>query len=243
MSSFHIKKTTLTEQTKRFQFLHDKIYNLLEKEKISNPESYTQFANAKGLPYQSYERIGFAGLRWSCEKRIKEYGLEQYLRPEAKVLDIGSNYGFFVNEFATKVKLSHGVEPIAELNEIGELTAQYLKLDNKTEFFTTKFEDFKATISYDVIFSLASFFTSDKNQRSAAGVFFQKISNILSEDGEFFYESTSFQREKGSQTYQHYIKALEALDILNEIFDVYEHYEAQSGSESYRLFARCRKKL
>lgn len=102
MTQTQLKDTALAE-------LHEKIYAELEMENKTNPMSYMKFDNAKGRPYQTYERIAFEGLRWSVEKRIAEYGLERYLKPEAKVLDIGSNYGFFVCEFAMKTKLAHGV--------------------------------------------------------------------------------------------------------------------------------------
>ena len=45
--------------------LHAAIYRELETEQKTNPMSYMKFANAKGRPYQTYERIGFEGLRWS----------------------------------------------------------------------------------------------------------------------------------------------------------------------------------
>ena len=219
--------------------LHDEIYAELEQENKTNPMSYMKFDNAKGRPYQTYERIQFEGLRWSVEKRIEEYGLERYLKPDAKVLDIGSNYGFFVTEFATKTKLAHGVDPVPELCNIGRHTSEYLGLSDKTDFFAMPFEDFEAPCKYDTIFTLASFFTSDKKQRSSAETFFGKINDMLEDDGELFYESTSFQRDEGEEDYEH---ALEALEVLQEMYDVYDHYEEQSGPENFRLFARCKKK-
>ncbi len=242
MATYAIQKTTFDNIDKPLQELHGEIYELLEKERQSNPGSYTQFDNAKGRPYQAYERIQFDGLRWSVEKRIKEYGLERYLQPAASVLDIGSNYGFFVTEFALSTAQAHGIEPIEELNDIGRITAEHLGVADKTKFFTDTFEEFEAPCAYDTIFSLASFYTSDKNQRGSAETFFAKVRDMLKEDGEFFYESTSFQREEGSETYDHYLKAQEALEVLKELFDVYKDYEAPSGSTSHRIYARCRKK-
>lgn len=235
MTQTQLKDTALAE-------LHKKIYGELEMENQTNPMSYMKFDNAKGRPYQTYERIAFEGLRWSVEKRVAEYGLERYLKPEAKVLDIGSNYGFFVCEFALKTKLAHGVDPVPELCNIGRHTAKFLGLEDKTEFYAQPFEDFIAPCKYDTIFSLASFFTSDKKQRTSAEAFFGKINDMLEEGGELFYESTSFQRNPGQEDYEHYVHALEALDVLKEMYDVYDTYETPSGPENFRLFARCKKK-
>lgn len=229
-------------QKTEFSALHELIYAELKRENETNSMSYMKFDNAKGRPYQSYERIEFDGLRWSVEKRIEAYGLKRYLNPNAKVLDIGSNYGFFVSEFAMNTALAHGVEPVRELCKIGEYTADFLGLSDTTKFFAVSFEDFDAPCKYDVIFTLASFFTSDKKQRSSAAVFFGKIDALLENGGELFYESTSFQRKEGEEDYEHYVHALEALKVLQEMFDVYEHYEEQSGPENFRLFVRCRKK-
>ncbi|QQG36320.1 MAG: class I SAM-dependent methyltransferase [Micavibrio aeruginosavorus] len=221
--------------------LHALIHRELETEQKTNPMSYMKFANAKGRPYQSYERIGFEGLRWSVEKRIREYGLERYFQPESVVLDIGSNYGFFVTEFALHVKAAHGVEPVPELCRIGEYTADYLGVRDKVRFFAQKFEDFQAPCLYDTVFTLASFFTSDKNQRSSAELFFGKIRDILKPGGQLFYESTSFQYRPEQEDYQHYVHALEAARVLEELFTVDDRYEAPSGPENHRLFMRCRK--
>lgn len=221
--------------------LHALINRELVAEQKTNPMSYMKFANAKGRPYQSYERIGFEGLRWSVEKRIHEYGLERYLQPQSVVLDIGSNYGFFVTEFALHVKEAHGVEPVPELCRIGEHTADYLGVRNKVRFFANKFEDFSAPCLYDTVFTLASFFTSDKNQRSSAELFFGKIRDILKPGGQLFYESTSFQYRPEQEDYEHYVHALEAAQVISEYFTVDERYEAPSGPENYRLFMRCRK--
>ncbi|MCK6418573.1 MAG: class I SAM-dependent methyltransferase [Alphaproteobacteria bacterium] len=222
--------------------LHMLIYQQLEQEQRTNPVSYVKFSNAKGRPYQSYERIQFEGLRWSVEKRISTYGLERYFNPNSTILDIGSNYGFFVTEFAMYVKEAHGVEPVPELCRIGEITATHLNVHDKTKFFAQKFEDFQPDCLYDTVFSLASFFTTDKKQRSSAEEFFGKIDSILKPDGEFFYESTSYQKSPGSEDYEHYVHAQKAFDVLKDMFDVYESYEAQSGPENQRLFVACRRK-
>jgi cyclopropane fatty-acyl-phospholipid synthase-like methyltransferase len=204
--------------------LHKSIHELIEKDKSENPVSYNQ-----EKPYQSYERIEFEGLRWSVEKRIREYGLEALYDSSAKVLDIGSNFGFFVAEFAHHFALSHGVEPNQNLNEIGRNTCTYLKVSEKTEFNDVKFQDFHAETEYDRIFSLAAFFTSDKNERTSADQYFSKIERMLSPGGIFFYESTSYPLDESSEDYSHYIASRKAIEIIHQLFDVTKSYETPSG--------------
>ena len=129
------------------------ILELVKEEATSNPVTYNT-----ERPYQSYERIGFEGMRWSVEKRIREYGLEQFYNPNHAVLDIGSNFGFFVAEFGLHCETAHGIEPNSYLNEIGELTSNFLGVGDKVKYFDKMFADFENPISYDTIFSLAAFF-------------------------------------------------------------------------------------
>ncbi len=221
--------------------LHTNIYRLLKQEAQTNDVSYQNYANAKGRPYQTYERINFEGLRWSVEKRIKEYGLDRFYDPDSKILDIGSNYGFFVNEFALHCSEAHGVEPTEELNEIGILVADYLGIKNKVKFFTEPFEMFEPEISYDTIFTLAAFFTTDARQRDTARNYFGKIYRMLKGGGWVFYESTSYQKNPGDEDYAHYAPSIEALDVIKDMFTDVEYWEAPSGPENLRLYVRGRK--
>lgn len=117
--------------TTDFSDLHQTIAAILEKEISEVPESYN-----KKRPYQSYERIQFPGIRWSVEKRITEYGLTRFLGADKVVLDIGSNFGFFVTEFAMTGGSAHGVEWNGYLNDIGRATAQALGVSGKVDFFS-----------------------------------------------------------------------------------------------------------
>tara|TARA_B100001250_G_scaffold399329_1_gene408618 strand:+ start:691 stop:1395 length:705 start_codon:yes stop_codon:yes gene_type:complete len=221
--------------------LHDKIYNILAQELKTNEMSYQKFSNANGRPYQSYERIDFEGLRWSVEKRIMEYGLKRFFNPESLTLDIGSNYGFFTNEFGFHCKEAHGIEPIAELNEIGQITAEFLGISKKVKFFTETFEEFESSNKYDLITSLASFFTSDTKQRSTANSYFGKIYNLIKTGGWLFYESTSYQKNPQDEDFAHYAPSLEALTFIKDNFVDVEYWESPSGPENLRLYIVARK--
>ncbi|MEZ4752932.1 MAG: methyltransferase domain-containing protein [Bdellovibrionota bacterium] len=216
--------------------LHQAILDIVNNEKENNPVTYNT-----EMPYQSYERINFEGLRWSVEKRIKEYGLEVLYDHNARYLDIGSNFGFFVVEFAHHCKEAHGVEPNAELNKIGKLTAEYLGLSEKTKFFDLPFNELSEDTKYDRITSLAAFYTSDKNERSAAEEYFKKIDRLLAPRGIFFYESTSFPLEDDSPDKGHYLASVEAEEVISEIFDVKKSYQAKSGAY-HRRFMLTEKK-
>lgn len=123
---------------------HKEILEILEEEKRSVSFSYNE-----EIPYQTYERIGFEGRRWSVERRVNEYKLSSLLKPGLDVLDIGSNFGFFVCEFAQQCRSAHGIEHNKYLNRKGRLTAKFLGLEDKTKFFDVPFENFNESNTYD----------------------------------------------------------------------------------------------
>lgn len=219
------------------QALHAEINHLIEAELQSNPVSYN-----KQVPYQSYERIEYQGLRWSVEKRIREYGLEKYYDPSYRVLDIGSNFGFFVCEFALHCSAAHGVEPNPHLIQIGEAAARHLNVAKKTEFFDCLFEDFKPPHNYDIVFSLAAFHTADGRERTDARNYFGKINDMLSDNGQLFYESTSYTRAPDSDSYANFRATESAVEAIHDIFTDIDEWETPSGSDGYfRRFAASRK--
>lgn len=211
------------------------IKQLVDSEVVKNPLSYN-----KAKPYQSYERIGFIGKRWSVEKQISEYGLHQFFNPESYVLDIGSNFGFFTVEFALHCKLSHGIEPNPYLNRIGEITAEYLNVKDKVNFFDCRFEQFESSIKYDLALSLAAFFTQDGCERSKADDYFKKINSLLTSEGSLFYESTSYTKTVADQ---HYIASQQAIEAITHFFTSVKVWETPSGSPGcFRKFAIGREK-
>lgn len=218
--------------------LCEAILNLVTEEKEANPVTYNNQA-----PYQSYERIGFEGMRWSVEKRIREYQLEQFFNPDHAVLDIGSNFGFFVAEFALHCRLAHGIEPNSYLNKIGELTSTFLGVADKIQYFDQMFTDFNNPEPYDTIFSLAAFFTADGRERSSADEYFGEINEMLNKGGHLFYESTSYSKSKTSNDYEGYPVCLAAIKAIGTQLELIKEWETPSGSpEHYRQFAIARKK-
>ena len=217
--------------------LHEKIYWLVEEEKKANPTSFN-----KEIPYQSYERIEFDGLRWSVEKRVAEYGLGQFFKPDTAVLDIGSNFGFFVAEFALQCGLAHGVEPTPQLNAIGMATAEHLGIPDRVAFFDTPFDAFVNPIQYDTVLSLAAFFTADGRERSSPRSYFKKIKTILKPGGRVFYESTSYTKKPDSEEYSGFLAARGAISAMDDLMILEKEWETPSGSKGYfRSFAIARK--
>jgi hypothetical protein len=215
------------------------IHSLLETEKQSNPTSY----NVDGPPYQAYERIGFPGSRWSVERRISDYDLDQFYNPKANILDIGSNSGFFVTEFGMHCQNAHGVEPTPELNRVGEITAKHLNIADKVKFYDCKFEDFVPELEYDTVLSLAAFYTFDGRERSSAKSYFDKIYEILKPDGYCFYESTSHTKEAGSPGLPFLLAAQEAEAALIKTFKIEKSWEEETrlNSGSFRKYIVARK--
>ncbi len=167
--------------------LKNRIDAILEEEIIHNKGSYNF-----DTPYQTYERIDYIGRRWSVEKRIEEYGLDSLCQANSKILDIGSNFGFFTVELAIRCELAHGVEWNPYLNRIGRLTAEHLGLTDEAVFFNSTFDDFVSDIKYDLILSMASFYTEDGKERVSSNEYFRKVRGLLSSKGHLFYESTSY---------------------------------------------------
>ena len=205
--------------------LHKTIHSLIGEEVATNQVSYN-----KERPYQSYERIQFEGLRWSVEKRIREYGLSQYFNSEKAILDIGSNFGFFVCEFAMHCLVVHGVEPTSHLNAIGRAVAKYLGISNRTQFFNTTFDSFKAPTKYDTVLSLASFYTQDGRERSSSEHYFEKIAHLLNPKGQIFYESTSYTKDSNDP---HFVAQSSAIKAIEKYFGDIQIWETPSGSKGY----------
>ena len=207
------------------QKLHKEINRLVELELKANPVSYN-----KRIPYQSYDRINFKGLRWTPEKRIKEYGIINFLNEKSKILDIGSNFGFLTCELALEAELVHGVEPNEHLNKIGELTARYLGVENKVKFFNEKFSDFNSKIQYDIVLSLAAFYTADGREREDAKNYVERIHKLLHPGGVIFFESTSYDSaNKGAS----YVAIQSAIRTMKKLFHTLEFATKKSGSPGW----------
>lgn len=107
----------------------------------------------RGIFYQGLKSISIRGQR-PTEQRFKVYGIEKYLKKNYKVLDIGSNCGFFSLYVSKFVKYVDGIEMDHYLVEIGNKVKKYLKIKNCT-FYISTFEQFITNKKYDFIMSFA----------------------------------------------------------------------------------------
>jgi hypothetical protein len=215
--------------------LLEQINRLLAEEVGANPVTYN-----KERSYQSYERIGFVGRRWSVERRLAEYGLDQLVRAESSVLDIGCHCGFFTVEFALSCRLAHGIEPNPILNTIAMITAEYLGVANRVRFFDCTFEEFETDLRYDLVLSLAAFYTQDGRERSPADHYFSKINRLLSKQGQLFFESTSYTKDPAMP---HYRASGDAIEAISRHLNILNKWETPSGSPGwFRQFAIATKR-
>ena len=214
----------------KLRYLHEEIFRIYSEEYDANPVSYS-----KGLPYQRYDRIKLKGKRWTPEKRIKDYGIDKYVSYRGSILDIGCNTGFMIIELAYMYKtgICHGIELNPYLCRIGELVAGYLGVEDKIRFFECKFEDYKdckIDNGYDLILSLAAFYTADGRERESAESYFHRCKTLLKTGGFIIYESVSYDKNAKDV---HYVKAKEAVRAMDSIFNKVESTVKLSGSPGW----------
>jgi cyclopropane fatty-acyl-phospholipid synthase-like methyltransferase len=206
--------------------LHDDINKIIDDERKENPVTYH-----KGLPYQRYDRIGLEGTRWTPEKRIKDYRIDKVVKHGDVVLDIGCNTGFIIIELAHSYSagIVHGIEPNPWLCKVAELVAKYLSVSN-AKFFDCKFDEFDTHTKYDVILTLAAFYTADGRERESSQEYFGRCFNLLKPGGSIIYESVSYDSKVKSI---HLTKAKEAMHALNTLFKPVESVIKPSGSPGW----------
>lgn len=214
--------------TENLNELHQKITALLEQDRSCNPVTYY-----KSTPYQSYDRIQFKGLRWSPEKRIKDYGIDQHVFPGSTVLDIGCNSGFLAIElaYAYQAGMVCGIEPNPWLIEVAETVADYLNVGDRTKFINCRFDEMSRELDFDVILSLAAFYTGDAREREEADAYFRRCWSLLTKGGCIIYESTSFS-ETESPTHLHAAKR--AVEAMSKLFTTMAHVIKPSGSPGWK---------
>lgn len=172
---------------------NDKLNQLKKKlrghvdEQIQKWDSFV-YAQKNGF-YQGFDEIGIEGCR-PTEQRFMRYKIDKYLSREKTALDIGCNCGFFAIYISRFLKHVDGVEINPYLTNIGNDTKVYLNQKN-VEFFTSKFENFKSKIKYDLVFSLANDDTIDGNTEFSITEYISKIENLLNPKGFLMWETIS----------------------------------------------------
>ena len=133
--------------------------------------------------YQSLPELGIIGQR-STKKRIRIYGLNNFLNKEYELLDIGCNCGFFSLSVSKLVKSVVGLEPNKELVKVANSAKKILK-KRRCVFKNISFSEFHSEKEFDAILSLAvhswvkmSFFS-----------YIKKINELLRKEGKLIFES------------------------------------------------------
>ena len=176
----------MSESDLELKKLHDKLNAHIE-EQDKNWKSFV-YAKENGF-YQGFDEIKLPGCR-PTEQRLDRYDIKKYLTNEKMALDIGSNCGFLVLHLSKFLKHVDGVEINPYLVNVGKDTQKFLNINN-VELFTSRFEDFKITKKYDIIFSLANDDTIDGNTEFTFDEYIKKIQGLLNEGGHLMWETIS----------------------------------------------------
>lgn len=164
--------------------------NLSELHKSLN-KSFHRYSKefGRGKFYQGLKSIFIAGQR-PTEERFKAYGMKKFLKKNFRVLDIGSNCGFFSLYVSQFVNLVDGIEKDPYMIEIANKTKKYLKVKNCT-FHNSAFEEFKANKKYDCIMSFA---VHRRVGHSLEG-YLNMLDSIINKNGILVIESHDINKE------------------------------------------------
>lgn len=163
---------------------------LLEFHK-SLKESFQKYSKAfgRGTFYQSLKSIHVIGQR-PTEERFAVYGLKKLLKKNFRVLDIGSNCGFFSLYVSQFVHSVDGIEKDHYMVEVANKAKKYLKRDN-CAFHQSIFEDFKPNKKYDCILS----FAVHRRVRYSLEGYLGELDKILNKNGFLVLESHNAKKE------------------------------------------------
>lgn len=136
---------------------------------------------------------------------------------------------------ADEIEKGTGVELNPYLVATGKKVQNYLDVNN-IDFISSSFEDYNPTEQkFDVILSLANHSTYDGNTKQPLDSYFQKIANLLIEDGELIFESHPPQIEP---------KLEQTISIIEKYFAIEEKPQVNLSSflDKNRTYLIARKK-
>lgn len=183
-------------------FIEKEFYHVSLADKIRKKTEKYNTKFGRGQIYQSLPLIDLEGQR-PTDVRIKTYRIEEILRKEMDVLDIGCNIGFFDMSIADKVHSVKGVEYNAKLVKISNKVVKMLDIDNVTfesGDFNKWFEKNKNN-EYDVILSFAVHYWLGVTPESYSEI----LNSILKPGGYLFFESQNL--ETVDSNFEDYISA------------------------------------
>lgn len=139
--------------------------------------------------YQAWDRIGLEGQR-PVEQRFEVYRFAEFLKPDYRILDLGSNIGCLSLRIAECVARVDGLESQKPFAEIARLIGDYLKIYN-CSFYNNPFERFPYKNQFDVVLALAVY----PNSMSAFARFTSRVLYAaLKGGGLLWIESRQFRK-------------------------------------------------
>lgn len=167
------------------------LHRKLKAHLMMQAKSWKSHIYAGGYYYQGWLDIGVRGLR-ETNKRLEDYGINEYLSVDKNVLDIGSNNGFLALKVARRVKSVDAIELNPFLVSIGKEVQQFLSIKNVT-FITADFSKIEINKTYDIIFSLANHLTGDGNLNTAFREYMERLHALLNDNGYVMFESHAYE--------------------------------------------------
>lgn len=206
--------------------LHRKIDGVLKRQR----QEYGDYYYFYGQPYQALSILGVYGER-STEERFDAYGLRELIKPTDRVLDIGCNCGFVAlyTSFRTGCR-ADGVDINPYMIEIGNLCAEYLRVDDRVKLTAARIQDYEARAQYSVLFSFATHWTDDENYRVPLREHFERCAAYLETGGLLVFETHA--ADVGNEVFY------EAIKTFSDLFTIESKRDTDKGTRHLYLFRR-----
>lgn len=206
--------------------LHRKIDVVLKRQR----QEYGDYYYFYGQPYQALSILGVYGER-STEERFEAYGLRELIKPTDRVLDIGCNCGFVAlyTSFRTGCR-ADGVDINPYMIEIGNLCAEYLRVDDRVKLTAARIQDYQARAQYSVLFSFATHWTDDENYRVPLREHFERCAAYLETGGLLVFETHA--ADVGNEVFY------EAIKTFTDLFTIESMRDTDKGERHLYLFRR-----
>lgn len=210
----------------KLPYLHKKIDAVLRRQ----AQEYGNYYYFYGQPYQALSILGVYGER-STEERFEAYGLRDLIKPTDRVLDIGCNCGFVAlyTSFRTGCQ-ADGIDINPYMIEIGNLCAEYLRVDDRVRLTAVRIQDFEAREQYSVLFSFATHWTDDENYRVPLREHFERCAAYLGVGGLLIFETHA--ADVGNEVFY------ESIKTFSDLFTIESRRDTDKGTRHLYLFRR-----
>lgn len=167
----------------------EKLHSSIKHEIKMQKKEFPHFLYFGGFPYQALDMVNIFGAR-PTEIRYAQYGLDDMIGKDDRILDIGANCGFMVVYAAFRsgcraVCIDHNQYML----NIGRHTAEYLGVEDNIEWSDARFQDFVPTEPFSVVFSFAAHWTDDEGYRVSLDTHLKRIHSMMAKNGVLVFES------------------------------------------------------